>query len=106
MNDPARLTNLIGSGLVALACARFVIIYHLRAPWRRTATGRHIMGLVAVIGVLGLYTILITVWPEGLFADILRAVRSTILVVMAAVILGFTRMVTHAQRQDHDRPPE
>lgn len=103
MNDPARLINLVGSGLVALAAARFVVIYHLRAPWRSTATGRHIMTLVAVLGILGLYTILITIWPEGLLADILRAVRSTILLVMAVLISGFTRMVTDAQRKERDQ---
>jgi hypothetical protein len=64
------------------------------------------------IGALGLYTILITLWPEGVPALILRTARTVLLVVIAGLVVQRTRMVISAQhrgalletRAPHDQP--
>jgi hypothetical protein len=97
--DWAQAANTAASGLVALTCAVFAAVYHLHAPWRSTAVGRHVMMFTLAIGALGVYTVLITVWPDGAAAAVLRAVRTVLLVVIAGLVVQRTRMVLRAQRQ-------
>jgi uncharacterized membrane protein len=95
----AQLINVIASGLVALAAGAFVWHYHRRAPWMSTPTGRRLMSLIAVIGLLGLYTDLITVWPDGVAAAVLRIARTVVLLLIAGLITQLTRTVILVQRE-------
>lgn len=111
--DCAQLANTAASGLVALTCIVFVIVYHRHAPWQSTAVGRHLMTFTLAIGCLGAYTVAITVWPDGAPATALRAVRTLLLVLIAGLVMQRTRMVLRAQHQgalenaarDHPGPP-
>lgn len=111
--DCAQLANTAASGLVALCCAVFAVVYHRHAPWRSTAVGRHVMTFTLAIGALGVYTVLITVWPDGETATALRATRTLLLVVIAVLVMQRTRMVVKAQHDaalrseasDHPAPP-
>jgi hypothetical protein len=106
----AQMANLGASGLVALASIVFAITYHLRAPWRSTPVGRHLMGFTLAIGALGAYTIAITVWPDGVVAAGLRTARTLLMVVIAALIAQRVYMVVSAQHRGglleapHDQP--
>ncbi|MEU0656133.1 putative phage holin [Streptomyces albogriseolus] len=105
----AQIMNIIASGLVAAASAVFVVVYHLRAPWRSTPVGRHLMGFTAAIGLLGAYTIAITIWPDGLPATLLRAARTGLLLVIAALVVQRIHMVITVQHRStlmtpHDQP--
>lgn len=107
--DCAQLANTAASGLVTLCCIGFAIVYHLHAPWRSTPVGRHLMLFTAAIGGLAFYTVLITVWPEGTTALVLRSLRSLLLFVIAGLVLQRTHMVLNAQHRgamtDTDREP-
>lgn len=108
----AQMANLASSGLVALASFVFAIVYHLHAPWRSTPVGRHLMGFTLAIGALGAYTIAITIWPDGAAASVLRATRTVLMVVIAALVVQRIHMVVTAQhrgallgaRPPHDQP--
>lgn len=108
----AQTANLAASGLVALASLVFASVYHLRAPWRSTPVGRHLMTFTVAIGALGLYTVAITLWPDGGTASVLRTARTVLLVVIAVLVFQRTRMVLRAQhrgallgsRPPHDQP--
>lgn len=99
--DGAQWANVIASGLVALCAAVFAVTYHRLAPWRATSTGRHMMAFSTTIGVLGLYTCVITfLSPGGVAAVVLRVARVVILLTIAGLLLQRTRMVVAAQRED------
>jgi uncharacterized membrane protein YidH (DUF202 family) len=106
----AQMANLAASGLVALASFVFAVVYHLRAPWRSTPVGRHLMGFTLAIGALGAYTIAITIWPDGMPAEILRATRTVLLLVIAALVVQRIHMVITVQHRGalletpHDQP--
>lgn len=107
--DCAQLANTYASGLVALCSIIFAAVYHRHAPWRSTEIGRHVMGFTLAIGALGLYTVLVTLWPNGIAAALLRASRTILLLVIAALVLQRTRIVLNAQHQgalhDNDSRP-
>jgi hypothetical protein len=97
--DCAQLANTAASGLVTLACITFAVVYHVHAPWRSTAVGRHLMMFTLAIGGLGAYTVLITIWPDGATATVLRSMRTTLLVVIAGLVIQRTHMVLRAQHE-------
>jgi hypothetical protein len=97
--DWAQLANTAASALVTLASAVFAVVYHLHAPWQSTAVGRHVMTFTLAIGALGAYTVAITLWPDGTPAAVLRATRTVLLIVIAALVIQRTRMVLRAQHQ-------
>jgi hypothetical protein len=97
--DYTQIANALVSGLVALCCLNFAIIYHLHAPWRSTPFGRHLMTFTLSIGALATYTVLITVWPDGWAADVLRFARILLLLFIAGLVLQRTRMVLAAQHK-------
>lgn len=96
--DWAQLANAAASGLVALCCAVFAAVYHRHAPWRSTPVGRHLMTFTIAIGALGLYTVLVTIWPTGPTAAALRTSRTVLLLVIAGLVMQRTRMVLRAQQ--------
>lgn len=98
--DASQLANLSASILVACTSASAAVVYHLRAPWRRTRIGRHIMAVTIAIGLLALYTVLITlVWPHGTPAAFLRIGRCVLLVFLAFLMVERVRLVIDAQRE-------
>lgn len=99
--DDAQLANAIASALVALCSLVFAVVYHVRAPWRSTSVGRHIMTFTLAIGALCLYTVLVTIWPEGPFATVARVLRTLLLLGIAGLIVQRTGMVRRAQRHAH-----
>jgi hypothetical protein len=99
----AQIANIAASSLVALTCVVFAAVYHLHAPWRSTAVGRHVMAFTLTIGALGVYTVLITLWPEGVAAVVLRTVRTVLLLVIAGLVVQRTRMVLRAQHEGASR---
>lgn len=94
----AQATNAAASGVVALAAAGFVVTYWLRARWWESSAGRHVMTFSAAVGLLGLYTVAVTVWPDGPVATVLRVVRVVLLLGLAGLLVQRTWMVIKAQR--------
>lgn len=95
----AEWLNTVVSGIVFVSAAVFVLIYHLNAPWRSTAMGRHLMAFGAAIGGLGAYTVAIAmVGPDGAPAATLRSVRAVLLLWIAGLLVQRTVMVIRAQR--------
>ncbi|MFJ9740800.1 hypothetical protein [Streptomyces sp. NPDC101166] len=92
-------TNVAASMLAVAACAGFIIAYHLHAPWWRSDVGRNLMGFAAAVGLLCLYTVLVTIWPEGCFVIVARAVRTAVLLAVAGLMLQRTRLLLRAQRE-------
>ena len=99
--DCAQLANTYASGLVALCCTVFAVVYHMNAPWRSTPVGRHVMTFTLAIGALGLYTVLVTLWPTGPTGNALRYARTLLLLLIAGLVVQRTWMVWHAQHHDH-----
>ena len=96
----AQLANLAASGAVTLASAVFATVYHRRARWYRSEVGRHVMAMSVAVGLLGLYTVIVTVWPgNDLLLDVLRWARTAVVAAVALLLAQRTRMVIRAQRQ-------
>lgn len=97
-----QLVNTLASGLVVACSALFMVTYQLKAPWRASSVGRHLMAVAGTIGALGLYTILISVWPTGEVAAVLRTARTVLLIAIAALMVQRTLFVVRAQRRARD----
>ena len=97
--DTTQLANVSASGLVALCCTVFAIVYHVHAPWRSTPVGRHLMAFTLAIGALTAYTVIVSIWPDGITATVLRSARTVLLLVIAGLVLQRTRMVLSAQHK-------
>lgn len=95
--------NVAGSALATLVCTAFVVIYHMRVTWWRSGTGRNLMGLPAAIGALFLYTVLVSLWPDGCFAIVMRGVRTLLAVTISVLIIQRIRILLKAQRGTRDR---
>ncbi|MFI6105856.1 hypothetical protein [Streptomyces sp. NPDC051310] len=92
--------NTVASGVAALVCGAFVVVYHVRMPWWRSATGRHLMAVGVALGLLFAYTVLIALWPDGCPAAVLRSIRTAVVLAIAALMVQRTRMVLRAQKRD------
>ncbi|MFH9236018.1 hypothetical protein [Streptomyces globisporus] len=96
----AQILNLAVSALVFLCSMVFVVTYHVMAPWRRTPMGWHLMLFTAAIGLLGLYTVVVTITGlNGVPAMVLRYIRSALLLLVAGLMLQRTWMVWTAQHR-------
>lgn len=96
----AQLANLAASGAVVCASVVFAVTYHLRARWYRSEVGRHVMAMSTAVGALGLYTVIVAIWPgHDLLLDILRWARTAVVAAVALLLAQRTRMVIRAQRQ-------
>ncbi|MER6198035.1 hypothetical protein ABT234_11805 [Streptomyces sp. NPDC001586] len=98
--SPDQWVNMAASGVAAAACAGFALVYHLHAPWWRSAVGRNLMLLAGALGGLCLYTVLIIMWPNGCPATVLRGMRTAMVLAIAGLMVQRTRMVIRAQRTD------
>ncbi|MFM9652746.1 putative phage holin [Streptomyces galilaeus] len=96
--------NVAASMMASAVCAVFVVTYHVRATWWRTNVGRNLMGLPAAIGALCLYTVLVSFWPDGCFAIVMRGVRTAVIVGISVLMAQRIRMLLKAQRQHRDDP--
>jgi hypothetical protein len=92
--------NVIASAVAWGACAVFAITYHLSAPWWRSKVGRNLMGFAGAVGSLCLYTVLITAWPDGCAAVVVRSIRTVVLIAITALMSQRTWMVVRAQFLD------
>jgi hypothetical protein len=97
--DCAQIANTAASGLVALCCIVFAVVYHLHAPWQSTAVGRHLMLFTLAIGGLTAYTVVVTILPDGVTATVLRSLRTVLLLVIAGLVIQRTHMVLNAQHK-------
>ena len=95
--------NATASVLAFLACLGFATIYHLRATWWRSEVGRNLMGFAGAVGLLCLYTVLVTIWPDGCFVIVARSVRTALLVAITLLMVQRTRLFIRAQREHHTR---
>ncbi|MFI0897052.1 hypothetical protein [Streptomyces sp. NPDC020983] len=95
----AEVANAVASGAVALAAVAFVATYHALAPWRASATGRHVMTFSAAVGALGAYTVAVTLWPDGTAATVLRVARVVVVLGLAGLLVQRTWMVIRAQKR-------
>jgi hypothetical protein len=95
--------NVFMSATACLACATFAVVYHVKAPWWRSTTGWNLMGFAGAVGLLCLYTVLITIWPEGCPAAVLRSVRTVVLLAIIILMIQRTRMVIRAQHEPRAR---
>ena len=101
----AEWLNTLASGVVVVSALTFVVVYHLKAPWRSTAMGRHLMAFGAAIGALCAYTVVIAIaGQEGPSATVLRIVRAVVLLLIGGVLVQRTVMVLRAQR--HSDPKD
>jgi hypothetical protein len=94
----AQVANVVASALIGVAAAVFVAAYAVLAPWRRSEMGRHVMAFSAAVGLLGVYTVLVVVWPHGVAATVLRVIRVALLVTLAGLLVQRTRLLVRAQR--------
>ena len=96
--------NVAGSAVAALACITFAVIYHLKASWWRSDIGRNLMAFAGAVGLLCTYTVLVSLWPDGCFAIVMRAVRTATVLAIGLLMLQRTRMFLQAQRDHHKQP--
>lgn len=94
-----QLFNVAASSLAFVACMGFVTVYHLRVTWWRTEVGRNLMALAAALAALFLYTVLVSVWPDGCLAMVLRWVRGVLALVVTVVMVQRARIFLRAQRE-------
>jgi hypothetical protein len=93
----AEVVNASVSGLVSGTAAVFLVTYTRRARWEATAVGRYVVAAVATVGLLALYTVVITlVGLDGTTATVLRIVRSALLLGIAGLLVQATRAVRRA----------
>jgi hypothetical protein len=102
---PDQWANWSSSVLMAAAAGYAAVTYQLKARWRLTRIGRHIMAVTVAVGLLGLYTVLVSIWPAGPAAAALRYGRTALQVVLAVAMVQRSRLITDAQRRP-DHPPD
>ena len=95
--------NVTASMLAFLACTGFAVVYHLRATWWRSEVGRNLMGFAGAVGLLCLYTLVVTVWPDGSLVTVARSGRTLVLVAVAVLMVQRTRLFLKAQQEHHGR---
>lgn len=91
--------NIGASTLATIACLIFVITYQAKAPWWRSDIGRNLVMLPAAVGLLCTYTVLVSLFPDGCFAIILRGIRTIAVLAVAALMIQRTRLLLQAQRE-------
>ncbi|MFG3585419.1 hypothetical protein [Streptomyces sp. NPDC047990] len=91
--------NVAGAALAAVVCAAFVITHHVKTTSWRSETGRNLTGFPAAVGVLFLYTVLVSFWPDGCFAMVMRRVRTLLTLSISGLIVQRIRILLKAQRE-------
>ncbi|WP_420032212.1 hypothetical protein ACN2WE_04960 [Streptomyces sp. cg28] len=91
--------NIGGSTIAAIACLVFIISYHAKATWWRGEIGRNLMAFAAAVCLLCTYTVLVSLFPDGCFAIVMRGVRTITVLAIAALMAQRTRLLLQAQRE-------
>jgi hypothetical protein len=94
--------NVASSLLATTVCAVFIATYTLKAPWWISRIGRNLVGFAAAVGLFCLYTVLVSLWPDGCFAVVMRGVRTAAVLAISALMVQRTRLLLQAQRE---QPP-
>lgn len=98
------MARFLGNALIFASAAGsvlFVVLYHLRAPWWRSATGVHLMAFTASeAAVLSLSCVRIVVGDAPWF----QAVRLVVFVSIPFVIWWRVVLLVQAQRGVADEP--
>lgn len=94
--------NVGASTLAALACAVFMVTYHAKATWWRSDIGRNLIAFAAAVGLLCVYTVLVSLFPDGCFAIVMRGVRTATVLAISALMIQRTRLLLKVQREHHD----
>ncbi|MFB7672960.1 hypothetical protein ACFC26_16280 [Kitasatospora purpeofusca] len=102
--SPDQLANWAASLLLATSSGAAAVVYHRRAPWRLTRIGRHVMTVTVAVGLLGLYTVVVSLWPGGLLATVLRVGRTVLVLVLAVSMVQRVILIADAQRRPPGRP--
>ncbi|MEU1421460.1 hypothetical protein [Kitasatospora sp. NPDC005751] len=103
---PDQWANWSASVVLASASVTAAVVYHRRAPWRQTRIGRHIMAVTVAVGLLGAYTVLMSIWPTGPTAMVLRVGRTVLQVALGVAMIQRAFLITDAQRDRPDHPPD
>lgn len=98
----AQWTNVGASGLIVVCAGVFIVVYHRHAPWRSSAVGWLLMMFAATTAGFGLYTVLITIWPDGPTAAVLRVCRTALMLLVSVLMLWQARLVLREQRRGRD----
>lgn len=104
--DPFQWANWSASLLVAGTAGAAAVIYQFKADWRSSRWGWHLMAVTVAIGLFGLYTVLITIWPTGATATALRTARTVLQVAVAGMMVWRTRLILAAQRARDEIEPK
>jgi cell division protein FtsW (lipid II flippase) len=91
--------NIGASTLATIACLVFIASYHAKAPWWRSDIGRNLMSFAAAVGLFCTYTVLVSLWPDGCFAVVMRGVRTVAVLAIATLMVQRTRLLLQAQRE-------
>lgn len=94
--------NVASSLLAAVVCAGFVIVYTAKAPWWSSRIGRNLVGFAAAVGLFCLYTVLVSLWPDGCFAIVMRGVRTVAVLAISVLMVQRTRILLIVQRDPRD----
>ncbi|MGY4960359.1 putative phage holin [Streptomyces sp. 900105245] len=96
--------NAAASTAAATACAGFAVTYHWRVTWWRSQMGQNLMAFAVSVGLLCAYTVLVSLWPSGWPATVLRGVSTAVGLAIAVLMVQRTRLFLREQRA-HRRPP-
>jgi len=95
--------NVGASVLAAAACGGFAVTYHLRVTWWRSDVGKNLMAFAVSVGMLCLYTVLVSLWPDGYLAVVLRGVRTAVVISIAVLMVQRTQLFLREQRSHRGR---
>lgn len=104
--DWALVTNVCTSGGTFVAAAVFAVTYQRVAPWWSTRVGRHLMAVTGTVGLFGLYTVLIYIWPHGAVASVLRCCRIAIGLAMIVLLVRQSWLLIRTQSAGRAREKE
>lgn len=94
--------NVGASTLAAVTCAVFMVTYHVKATWWRSDIGRNLMLFAAAVGLLCIYTVLVSLFPDGCFAIAMRGVRTATVLAISGLMVQRTLLLLNAQREHDD----
>ncbi|BFP50040.1 hypothetical protein KCMC57_64080 (plasmid) [Kitasatospora sp. CMC57] len=104
--DAAQLANLAGSALLLLTAVVAAVVYCAKADWWRSAWGWNVMIVTVSIGLLGLYTLVVTlIWPAGPVTAALRVARTVLQVILSAALVQRTHLMLEAQARSRQPDP-
>lgn len=102
--DVAQVVNVTASGGIAVTALTVVVVYHVKAKWWQSAWGWNVMTVTVAVGLLGLYTVLVTlVWPAGPVTAVLRICRTVVLLVLGGALVQRAGLMLEPPPRKDDR---